>query len=131
MLKLHSELMNHFNAVLRKKGIPLHDHNHYRKWLRYYPDFCRELLGQDEMVGYRQIFTGVPRGISRYSSSISVLVIAIQPLVQSISSNIRWVWWSRAPWPWMPIRPPSGVLAGYFYIIDLLPDNVPVFFSIS
>ncbi len=31
-----------FNALLVKKAIPEKCHNDYRKWLRYYVDFCRK-----------------------------------------------------------------------------------------
>ena len=40
MLKVPSELMNRFNRVLQEKVIPVHDRNHYGKWLRYYLVFC-------------------------------------------------------------------------------------------
>jgi len=38
MLKVHRELINHFKTILQKKGIPIHHHSHYRKWLLYYAE---------------------------------------------------------------------------------------------
>ena len=36
------EIKTRFDALLVKKQIPAQRHNYYRKWLRYYLDFCRK-----------------------------------------------------------------------------------------
>jgi hypothetical protein len=40
MKPIPSEIKIFYDAVLIKKGVPLSAHFHYRKWLRYYLDFC-------------------------------------------------------------------------------------------
>ncbi len=42
MINIPNELANRFNSVLGKNKISLDLQNHYRKWLRYYLDFCRK-----------------------------------------------------------------------------------------
>ncbi|MBT6340791.1 MAG: hypothetical protein HOJ48_15990 [Desulfobacula sp.] len=34
------EVLNRFNAQLIKAGVPPKDHTFFKKWLRYYVDFC-------------------------------------------------------------------------------------------
>ena len=33
-----------YDAALVEKGVPLSAHFHYRKWLRYYLDFCLTII---------------------------------------------------------------------------------------
>ena len=42
IIKLPEQLVQVFNARMAYEGVPLEDHAHYRKWLRYYVDFCRK-----------------------------------------------------------------------------------------
>jgi len=42
MKKIPSDVKNPFDALLVKKTIPEKIHVHYRKWLRYYLDFCNK-----------------------------------------------------------------------------------------
>jgi integron integrase len=42
MISIPSELQACFDAVLVKKSIPTKHYGHYRKWLRYYLDFCQK-----------------------------------------------------------------------------------------
>lgn len=35
-----SDLLERFVAVLEERGVPSTQHAYYRKWLRYYLDFC-------------------------------------------------------------------------------------------
>ncbi len=39
---IHPGLLLRFNTLLVEKSIPGNHHNHYRKWLRYYLDFCKK-----------------------------------------------------------------------------------------
>jgi integron integrase len=40
MLPVADALLSQFEAVLNKRGIPLASYSEYKKWLRYYLDFC-------------------------------------------------------------------------------------------
>ena len=42
MIELSEQLVQVLNARMAYEGVPLEDHAHYRKWLRYYVDFCRK-----------------------------------------------------------------------------------------
>ncbi|MFQ5544313.1 MAG: integron integrase [Nitrospiria bacterium] len=42
MLTIPSEVKPQFDAILIKKAIPQHYRYHYKKWLRYYLDFCQK-----------------------------------------------------------------------------------------
>ncbi|KHE92207.1 MAG: integron integrase [Candidatus Scalindua rubra] len=42
MISIPSEISVRFNSVLAKNRVPGDLQNHYRKWLRYYLDFCRK-----------------------------------------------------------------------------------------
>jgi hypothetical protein len=42
MLNIPPEILDRFLAVLGKKGVPSAQYVYYRKWLRYYMDFCRK-----------------------------------------------------------------------------------------
>lgn len=40
MLNIPPDLLWRFVAVLEERGVPSAQHAYYRKWLRYYLDFC-------------------------------------------------------------------------------------------
>jgi hypothetical protein len=40
MEPIPAEIRNRYDAALVKGDVPLSAHFHYRKWLRYYLDFC-------------------------------------------------------------------------------------------
>jgi hypothetical protein len=40
MLNIPSDLLGRFVAVLEERSVPLTQHSYYKKWLRYYVDFC-------------------------------------------------------------------------------------------
>jgi hypothetical protein len=40
MLNIPPDLLGRFVAVLEKRDVPSAQHNYYKKWLRYYLDFC-------------------------------------------------------------------------------------------
>jgi len=40
MLTIPPETLTHFVALLEKRAVPSIQHNFYKKWLRYYLDFC-------------------------------------------------------------------------------------------
>ena len=42
MISIPSEISVRFNSALAKNRIPNDYQNHYRKWLRYYLDFCQK-----------------------------------------------------------------------------------------
>jgi hypothetical protein len=42
MLKLSDALLEKYRMLLDKQGIAPRDHNNYKKWLRYYLDFCKK-----------------------------------------------------------------------------------------
>ena len=42
MLDVPASIKNNYGKLLAKRGIPLHKHNFYQKWLRFYFDYCRK-----------------------------------------------------------------------------------------
>ncbi len=40
MLPIPSDILTQFEAVLKKRAVPESSHKEYKKWLRYYLDFC-------------------------------------------------------------------------------------------
>ena len=42
MLNIPEDIRTRFDALLTKRAVPSRDHNHYKKWLRYYLDFCKK-----------------------------------------------------------------------------------------
>ena len=42
------QLKLRFDQLLVKKAVPFKYHNYYRKWLRYYLDFCRKYRFPEE-----------------------------------------------------------------------------------
>ncbi|MDI6722713.1 MAG: integron integrase [Candidatus Aenigmarchaeota archaeon] len=40
MLLIPDDILTHFDAVLKKRAVPYSSHKEYKKWLRYYFDFC-------------------------------------------------------------------------------------------
>jgi len=42
MISIPSEIPVRFNSALAKNRIAKEYQNHYRKWLRYYLDFCQK-----------------------------------------------------------------------------------------
>ena len=44
MIQIPSDIKINFDALLVKKAVPEKLHSHYKKWLRYYLDFCQNKL---------------------------------------------------------------------------------------
>ena len=42
MLKIPEGINSSFGSFLSKKDIPLASHNYYKKWLRFYLDYCNK-----------------------------------------------------------------------------------------
>ena len=42
MLQIPQEFYNNYNLLLNDKNIPKNEHHNFRKWLRYYLDFCKK-----------------------------------------------------------------------------------------
>jgi len=42
MLQIPPLVLQRFNSELGARNVPVKFHPHYRKWLRYYPDFCHK-----------------------------------------------------------------------------------------
>ena len=42
MLNIPSALFTKYSRLLNKKSVPVSVHNNYKKWLRYYLDFCHK-----------------------------------------------------------------------------------------
>jgi len=40
MLNIPPEILRDFVALLEERGVPSAQHSYYKKWLRYYLDFC-------------------------------------------------------------------------------------------
>ena len=66
MLKIPEALQKKYNVLLIKKNIPDRVHNDYRKWLRYYLDFCKK---------YQHSYTA--------SKSLSIFIAKLEEKKQS------------------------------------------------
>ncbi|GAB4179937.1 MAG: integron integrase [Calditrichia bacterium] len=42
MYDIPLKIKNDYSKLLSQRGIPLHSHNYYQKWLRFYLDFCHK-----------------------------------------------------------------------------------------
>jgi len=42
MLPLSHEMLRDYDALLAQRDVDRGEHNHYKKWLRYYLDFCHK-----------------------------------------------------------------------------------------
>ncbi|MDD5759953.1 MAG: hypothetical protein PHI06_12840 [Desulfobulbaceae bacterium] len=42
ILETPLDILDAFSQLLAQSAIPDQNHNYYRKWLRYYLDFCRK-----------------------------------------------------------------------------------------
>ncbi|MCR4320952.1 MAG: hypothetical protein NUV74_11530 [Candidatus Brocadiaceae bacterium] len=42
MLNIPAALFTKYSILLNKKSVPVSVHNNYKKWLRYYLDFCHK-----------------------------------------------------------------------------------------
>jgi len=42
MIDVPAQIKNDYSKLLAKLGIPIHNHNFYQKWLRFYLDFCQK-----------------------------------------------------------------------------------------
>ena len=42
MIRIPAQIQTRYEALLVKKAIPERHHLYYRKWLRYYLDFCHK-----------------------------------------------------------------------------------------
>ncbi|MCP4107391.1 MAG: hypothetical protein GY749_17910 [Desulfobacteraceae bacterium] len=42
MMTVPSELQTRFHTVLNRNSVPVQQHHYYKKWLRYYWDFCHK-----------------------------------------------------------------------------------------
>src|SRR3989338_6035427 len=46
MLNIPAALFTKYNLLLNKKSVPVSVHNNYKKWLRFYLDFCHKYCHQ-------------------------------------------------------------------------------------
>jgi hypothetical protein len=44
MIQVPEELWKKYNGLLERFEVPTEHHNFYRKWTRYYLDFCRKYV---------------------------------------------------------------------------------------
>ena len=42
MINIPTALLSKYSSILTKKSVPVSVHNNYKKWLRFYLDFCHE-----------------------------------------------------------------------------------------
>lgn len=54
MINIPNELCPQYGSFLTKKTIHGSFHNHYKKWLRYYLDYCHK---------YKQPYYGMEEGV--------------------------------------------------------------------
>jgi hypothetical protein len=55
MINLPDKLSAAYNSFMAQKGIPANQQPYFRKWLRYYVDFCRKYRhGYDENQAWRR-----------------------------------------------------------------------------
>jgi len=86
MLPIPPEVLARFDSALREKAVPTPLHNYYKKWLRYYLDFCekyghphlsKESLGH--FVRKLQEEKQTPSQQKQASDAISLYVAIVQP----------------------------------------------------
>ncbi len=42
MIDVPAQIKNDYSKLPAQRGIPIHNHNFYQKWLRFYLDFCQK-----------------------------------------------------------------------------------------
>jgi len=42
MIDVPAQIKKDYGKLTAKRGIPIHNHNFYKKWLRFYLDFCHK-----------------------------------------------------------------------------------------
>ena len=57
MFPIPRHYLARFNTALLQSSVPVHFHVHYRKWLRYFLDFCRKYPPPDTKSDQIRVFT--------------------------------------------------------------------------
>jgi len=42
MIDVPAQIKNDYGKLIAKRGIPIHSHNFFQKWLSFYLDFCHK-----------------------------------------------------------------------------------------
>jgi len=56
MIKIPQEILQKFEILLGQNGIPANKHNFFKKWLRYYLDFCQKYKHQSKNIDSLPLF---------------------------------------------------------------------------
>lgn len=56
MLPISQDILTSFDEILKKREVPARLHIHYRKWLRYFFDFCHKYSPPDTKSEQVQLF---------------------------------------------------------------------------
>ena len=96
MLKLPETLLEKYNSLLIKNDIPSHAHGNYKKWLRYYLDFCKKYqhpysdslpLFLDKLGKKKQ--TPSQQSQAKHAVGIYYSGITLQPTLSQYSDQVR------------------------------------------
>ena len=87
MLKLPEALLKKYNSLLIKNDIPFHAHGNYKKWLRYYLDFCKKYQHPYADPESLPVFIDKLKGKNQISSQQSQASQAVVLYYSGISSK--------------------------------------------
>jgi hypothetical protein len=57
MIAIPNTVMNQYDAVLRTREVPTSQHSDYKKWLRFFYDFCAKYPVPDSRSERVRLFT--------------------------------------------------------------------------
>jgi hypothetical protein len=114
MLNIPYDILTSFVAVLTKRSIPFAHHNYYKKWLRYYLDFCAKYNLPDDSSKSLPQFLGKMREKKQTEEQIKqagmqsrcILIFGVlqqklpRPPKERLSSLLR----RKKPFPNFPLR---------------------------
>lgn len=93
MFNIPYDILTHFVAVLAKRSVPFAQHNYYKKWLRYYLDFCAKYNLPDGSSKSLPRFLGKLREkkqteaqIKQAGHAVSLYLDLQRPSVKTLSS---------------------------------------------
>ena len=81
MITIPDDILAQYEAALKKRAIAATRHSEYRKWLRYYLDFCSKYRPPDSKSERVRLFIEKLRGKSRLLNSNS------RPLMPYLSTS--------------------------------------------
>ena len=111
MIQISTPVLQRFNSELGARNIPIKFHPHYRKWLRYYLDFCHKYhldpASKESLPSFIQKLQEKKQGI---------------PLQKQANTAIR-LYYSLGPFETTPKSPPKSTTPAPFEGKELKSKN--------